>query len=102
MFLPQALTAIGASLLGGRLNRSLGLKRVYVLGLTADVLAMALLVASQLLTANHALAYGVLLTATASLGIGFGLTVPAINTLAAGFFPLKVDSAILVLNALLG
>src|SRR5262249_29199945 len=60
------------------------------------------LVASQFLTGNHALAYGVLLTATASLGVGFGLTVPAVNTLAAGFFPTKVDSAILALNALLG
>src|SRR5262249_23472532 len=60
------------------------------------------LVASQFLTGNHALAYGVLLTATASLGVGFGLTVPAVNTLAAGYFPRKVDAAILVLNALLG
>jgi fucose permease len=43
-----------------------------------------------------------LLAATASLGVGFGLTVPAINTLAAGYFPAKVDTAVLVLNALLG
>src|SRR5262249_1213708 len=80
----------------------LGLKRIYLLGLAADLLAMALLVASQFMTGIHVLAYGVLLTATASLGVGFGLTVPAVNTLAAGFFPRKVDSAILVLNALLG
>ena len=39
------------------------------------------------MTGIHTLAYGILLTATASLGVGFGLTVPAINTLAAGFFP---------------
>jgi fucose permease len=102
MFLPQALTAIAASLLGAALNRSLGLRRVYLLGLAADLLAMALLVASRFLTGTHLLAYGVLLAATASLGVGFGLTVPALNTLAAGFFPRKIDSAILVLNALLG
>jgi fucose permease len=102
MFLPQALTAIGASLLGTRLGGFLGLKGIYLLGLAADVLAMALLVASQFMTGIHTLAYGVMLTATASLGVGFGLTVPAVNTLAAGFFPQKVDSAILVLNALLG
>jgi MFS family permease len=102
MFLPQALTAIGASLLGARLNRFLGLKRIFVLGLAADVLSMALLVVSQFLTDIHTLAYGLLLTATTCLGVGFGLTVPAINTLAAGFFPRKVDSAILILNALLG
>jgi fucose permease len=102
MFVPQALTAVGASLLGASLNRFLGLKRIYLLGLAADLLAMALLVASWFMTGNHALAYRILLVATASLGIGFGLTVPALNTLAAGFFPRKVDSAILVLNALLG
>src|SRR5262245_19194187 len=89
MFLPQALTAIGASLLGARLGRFLGLKRIYLLGLAADVLAMALLVASRFMTGIHTLTYGVLLTATASLGVGFGLTVPAVNTLAAGFFPRK-------------
>jgi MFS family permease len=102
MFLPQALLAIGASLVGARLGRFLGLKHIYLLGLAADVLAMALLVASQFMTGVHTLAYGILLTATASLGVGFGLTVPALNTMAAGFFPRKVDSAILVLNALLG
>jgi fucose permease len=102
MFLPQALTAVGASLLSAGLSGALGLKRVYLLGLLADLFAMALLVASQFLTEWHALAYGVLLLATASLGAGFGLTVPALNSLAAGFFPRKVDSAILVLNALLG
>jgi fucose permease len=102
MFLPQALTAIGASLLGAGLSRFLGLKRIYLLGLAADLLAMTLLLASWFMTGIHTLAYSILLAATASLGIGFGLTVPAVNTLAAGFFPQKVDSAILVLNALLG
>jgi fucose permease len=102
MFLPQAVTAIGASLLGLTLTRVLGIKRVFLLGLAANLLAMTLLVASQFMIGIHTLAYGVLLAATSSLGIGFGLTVPAVNTLAAGFFPRKVDSAILVLNALLG
>jgi fucose permease len=102
MFVPQALTAIGASLLGASLNRSLGLKCIYSLGLIADLLARSLLVASWFVTGTHTLAYVILLTATASLGVGFGLTVPAVNTLAAGYFPLKVDSAILILNALLG
>ncbi len=36
------------------------------------------------------------------MGIGFGLTVPALNTFAAAFFPQKVDKAVLALNALLG
>ena len=36
------------------------------------------------------------------MGIGFGLTVPAINMLAASLFPRRVDVAVLALNALLG
>jgi len=48
------------------------------------------------------LPFATLLLATTSLGIGFGLTVPAINTLAAGFFPAAADRAVLYLNALLG
>jgi fucose permease len=51
---------------------------------------------------ERALAYVVLLAATTFMGIGFGFTVPALNTFAAAFFPKKVDRAVLVLNALLG
>ena len=35
-------------------------------------------------------------------GLGFGLTVPALNTFTAAFNPTKVDGSVLVLNALLG
>jgi fucose permease len=63
---------------------------------------MALLFMSQFVMSNGRVAYGMLLLATASLGVGFGLTVPALNTLTAAFFPQKIDSAVLVLNALLG
>ena len=56
---------------------------------------------SALAMHNRTLAYGLLLVATCCLGIGFGLTVPAINTFAAAFFPRSVDSAVLALNALM-
>jgi MFS family permease len=102
MFLPQALTAVTAALAGAGLGRGLGMKRIYLLGLTADLGSMALLVLSQFAAGSHAVVYGLLLAATAALGIGFGLTVPALNTFAAAFFPHKVDAAVLVLNALLG
>jgi len=52
--------------------------------------------------ATTSLAYGLLLVATACLGAGFGLAVPAMNSLTAAFHPSSVDSSILVLNALLG
>jgi fucose permease len=102
MFLPQAVMAIIASLLGAGLTRRLGIKRIYLLGLAANLAAMILLFASQFFTSAPHSAYGVLLIATAFLGLGFGLTVPALNTLTAAFFPEKIDSAVLVLNALLG
>jgi MFS family permease len=102
MFVPQAVLAVIASLLGAGLRKRLGTKRIYMLGLVANLLAMTLLVASRFAMKKHSLAYGILLTATACLGIGFGFTVPAVNTFAAEFFPRKVDRAVLVLNALLG
>ena len=102
MFVPQAIMAIGSSLLGAGLTRSLGAKRVYLLGLGSNLAAMTLLIVSQFVMHAHMLAFGILLTATACMGVGFGFTVPALNTFAAGFFPQKVDKAVLGLNALLG
>ena len=101
MFLPQAVMAVAAPLLGTGLTRRLGIKRVYRLGLAANLVAMGLLVASQFVRGSEPLPYGLLLLATASLGIGFGLTVPALNTYASAFFPQRADSAVLILNALL-
>lgn len=102
MFVPQAIMAIAASLLGAGLTRRLGIKRIYLLGLAADLASMTLLFLSQFVMSNGPLAYGMLLLATTCLGIGFGLTVPALNTFTAAFFPQKIDSAVLILNALLG
>jgi len=102
LFLPQAIAAIGASLAGARLASSMGPKRLLVLGLTGDLAAMALLFASQFAIGLGALPYLMLLVATTSLGFGFGMAVPALNTFAAGFFPETADRAVLYLNALLG
>ena len=102
MFLPQVVTAVASSLLGGTLDRRFGIKRVFLAGLVADLASMALLIISSGFTASQPLAYGLLLAATACLGAGFGLTVPAINALTAAFHPDRVDGSVLVLNALLG
>jgi len=101
MFLPQAVMAIAASLLGGRLGGRMRQKRVLLWGLVANVLAMTLLVTSQVGMGSQ-LAYAMLLLATASLGTGFGLTVPSLNIYAGILFPARVDRATLYLNALLG
>jgi MFS family permease len=102
LFLPQVVTAISASVLGTRLAEHYGAKRVYLAGLTASLLSMALLVTSTAFTDDTGLAYGLLLVATGLLGLGFGLTVPALNTFTAEFHPDAVDRSILTLNALLG
>jgi MFS family permease len=102
LFLPQVITAITAALLGAGLSGRFGTKRVYLVGLAASLVSMALLLLSAFLTDDQALAYGLLLLATASLGAGFGFTVPALNTLTAAFNPTAVSRSILVLNALLG
>ena len=102
MFLPQVITAIAGSLLGARLARRFGAKRVYLVGLTASLVAMVLLVTSAPLTDDQAVAYALLLVATACLGVGFGLTVPTLNTFTAAFHPAAVDRSVLALNALLG
>jgi fucose permease len=102
MFLPQVLTAIVASVLGGSLARRFGTKRVYLAGLVANLASMVLLILSQFFTSDQPVAYGLLLGATACLGAGFGLAAPALNTFTPVFHPAAVDRSILVLNALLG
>ena len=102
LFLPQVITAIAAALLGAGLGGRFGTKRVYLAGLAAGLVSMVVLIVSQFLTKDEMLAYGLLLVATAFLGVGFGLSVPALNTFAAAFHPEAVDRAILTLNALLG
>jgi MFS family permease len=102
MFLPQVVTAITGALLGGKLAQRFGIKRVFLAGLAADLASMALLIISQFFTSDQAVAYTLLLVATACLGAGFGLTVPAINELTAAFHPDRADGSVLVLNALLG
>jgi hypothetical protein len=73
-----------------------------VIGLFCGLVSMTLLLVSSFVTDQQGLAYALLLLATASLGAGFGFTVPALNTFTAAFNPGAVDRSILVLNALLG
>jgi MFS family permease len=102
LFLPQVVTAIASALLGASLGGRFGIKRVFLAGLLAGLASMSLLLLSQFFTDDQSVAYGLLLLATATLGAGFGLTVPALNTLTAAFHPGSAAWAVLVLNALLG
>src|SRR5262245_29613004 len=102
LFLPQVATAIAASLLGASLGSRFGTKQVYLAGLGCGVVSMLILILSTLVESDTAVAFPLLLVATAFLGARFGLTVPALNTLTAAFHPAGVESSVLVLNALLG
>jgi predicted MFS family arabinose efflux permease len=102
LFLPQVVTAIGASLLGAMLGRRFGTKRVMLAGLVCGLVAMLLLLLTASFESNTSAAFPLLLVATAFLGAGFGLTVPALNVLTAAFHPAAVERSVLVLNALLG
>ena len=102
MFVPQTVLAVTAALFGGRLARRWGEKRVLLLGLGANLASMALLVSSRFVLGSHSAAFAFLLGATGLMGIGFGLTIPVVNSLAASLFPRRVDVAVLALNALLG
>jgi len=102
LFLPQVAAAITASLLGGWLARRFGTKRIYLAGLACGLVSMLLLIVSTFFESNTSVVFPLLLVATAFLGAGFGLAVPALNTLTAAFHPDAVDSSVLVLNALLG
>jgi MFS family permease len=102
LFLPQVVTAITASLLGASLGRRFGTKQVYLAGLACGLISMVLLILSQFFESDTSIAFPLLLVATAFLGGGFGLTVPALNTMTAAFHPAGVEASVLVLNALLG
>ncbi len=102
LFIPQAILAIASSLAGPNLVARLGAKTVFLCGMTANLVSMALLIASQFIAGTTSLAYPVLLVATSFMGLAFGLTVPVINTCAAAFFPKTADRALLTLNTLLG
>lgn len=101
MFLPQVITAITTSLLGSTLALRFGSKQVLLSGLTANIAAMVVLLGTATVEGEPA-AYPLLLVATAFLGVGFGLTVPVLNTYVAAFQPDRADRAVLTLNAMLG
>ena len=71
MFVPQTIMAIGAALLGARIEHRWGEKRVFLAGLLANLASMALLAGSRFALGAHAVAFTLLLVATALMGTGF-------------------------------
>ena len=101
LFLPQVILAIAGSLALPSLAGHIGLKRVLIVGLAADTVAMTLLVVSNSVRTD-AVAFPMLLVVTGCLGLGFGLTLGSISTYAGAFQPQRREVALTALNVLLG
>lgn len=101
LFLPQVVMAVASSLSLPALSRRFRLKQILLAGLAANTAAMGLLVVSDPVSTD-AVAFPLLLVATAMLGLGFGLTLGSISTYAGAFMPDRRDVALTALNVLLG
>ena len=102
IFLPQLFAAIISSSLASQLGNKLGMKRVLMLGLGFHILAMLLLASTQLSIGLEQASFFILLAATASVGLGFGFSLSALNAYAFNLFPGKEDSAVTGLHVLTG
>lgn len=100
LFLPQTLGAIFGALAADTLHQRIGSAGLFRTGVAANVVAL-LLLASAAYTGGL-LAQGLLLLETLFLGVGFGLTLAAINRYAALLFPGSSTTAVTLLNAVIG
>src|SRR5215467_12712923 len=80
MFVPQVVLAILSSGMAPKLARRWSPRRVLLVGFAGNIVSMALLALTRLLLGAPDVAFGVLLVATAALGLGFGATVMSIKT----------------------
>ncbi|BBP05798.1 hypothetical protein TPL01_07050 [Sulfuriferula plumbiphila] len=100
LFLPQTLGAIFGALAAGALHKRIGSAGLFRAGVAANVLALLLLAGAAY--SSGTLAHGLLLLETLFLGVGFGLTLVAINHYAALLFPRTATTAVTLLNAGIG
>ncbi len=100
LFLPQTLGAIFSALGADALQKRIGSHGLFRTGVAANVLALLLLACAAY--TGGALAHGLLLLETLFLGVGFGLTLAAINHYAARLFPRAATMAVTLLNAAIG
>ncbi|MGQ0658994.1 MAG: MFS transporter [Chromatiales bacterium] len=100
LFLPQVGCTALAALLGGVLARRLGLKRLLWLSLLANAISQSAVSASPFFAG--AAAFAVLLAATSTLGLAFGLSSAPLNTYPLAMFPQRRDAALVALHTALG
>lgn len=100
IFLPQVLFAVIGAVGGGLLARRVGLRTLLWVALTANALSQAALAASTAFASE--MAYGVILCATACLGLGFGISGAPLNSYPPVFFPRQRNTAVVALHTILG
>jgi len=101
LVMPELATAILVSLTGFGLARRHASKLAYILGLSLGLTATALMLASSQVEHDHAVAYPLLLIASAFIGAGFGVTVPVLLSYSRFLHPCAEDVSVLWLNALI-
>ena len=102
LFIPEAVLSMMAAFLSPKIANRFGHKKVFLAGVLANLLSMALLCLSVLFVTEKAAAFSAIFLATASLGLGFGLLVPTLNATATLLYPANTNEKLLLLNALLG
>ena len=100
LFLPQTLGAIFGALAADTLHQRIGSRGLFRTGVAANVLALLLLAGAAY--SSGTLAHALLLVETLFLGVGFGLTLAAVNHYAALLFPSTATMAVTLLNAGIG
>jgi MFS family permease len=100
LFLPQTLGAILSALAASAVQQRIGSHGLFRTGVAANILSLLLLVGA--IYSGGTLAHGLLLLETLFLGVGFGLTLAAINHYAALLFPRSTTMAVTLLNAGIG
>jgi hypothetical protein len=101
LFLPEFVTVVVTALLAIRVTRRLSTTLAYRLGLGCTLLAMILLVVSEVVHGIPPADYPLILTADAFIGAGFGLGFPSLLSYGRILHPASPESSVLVLNALL-
>ncbi len=100
IFLPQVALAVIGAVAGGTLARSLRLDMLLWISLLINGASQLLLASTVLLT--PAMAFAGILTGTALLGLGFGLSGAPLNSYPPRFFPAQRDTALVALHTILG
>lgn len=102
LFLPMFIGAIFASFFGGSIAKKIGIKSVFILGQSFNIVSMILFAASALFMHNSSLSFPLFLVLMFCIGVGFGAALTSLNTFAFFFFPSRPKTALTALHSCLG